>query len=80
MRKRIISTSFLAVMLLATASAMAKDHWLLLALWVILAATVFGVRIAKGLAPDRRLTIWAGPLWAMRPAQHLRAHATRKAA
>lgn len=81
MLKRIISTSFLAaIVLLATASAMARGHWLLLALSVVLVPTVFGFRIAKSLAPDRRLTIWAGPLWAMQPALPLRLQAAGKAA
>jgi hypothetical protein len=81
MLKKITSTSFLVVvLLLATASALAHGHLLLLALGAILATTGFGFRIAEGLAPDRRLSIWAGPLWAMQPSPQLRAYAPRKAA
>lgn len=70
MLTKIISTVFLAaVLLLAIASAMARGHWLLLALGAVLPALTFGIRLAQGLAPDRRLSIWAGPLWAVRPRQ-----------
>jgi hypothetical protein len=81
MLNKITSTSFLvAVLLLAIASAMTHGHWLLLALGAILAAILVGLRIAEGLAPDRRLSIWAGPLWAMPLAPQLPAPTRREAA
>ena len=80
MLNKITSTSFLVVvLLLATAGALAHGHWLLLALGAVLAATGFGFRVAEGLAPDRSLSIWAGPLWAIQATPQLRDHAARKA-
>jgi len=34
----------------------------------VLATVIFGFLLADGLGPDR-LSIWAGPLWSIRPAQ-----------
>jgi hypothetical protein len=41
---------------------------LLMAMGAVLGAVVFGFRLAEGFGPDR-LSIWAGPLSAMRPAE-----------
>jgi hypothetical protein len=41
---------------------------LLMAMGAILGAVMFGFRLAEGFGPDR-LSIWAGPLSAMRPAE-----------
>lgn len=79
LNKITLASSLVVVLLLATAGTMADGHWLLLALGAILAAIVFGLR-DEGLAPDRRLSIWAGPRRAMQPAPQLRARDPRKAA
>lgn len=80
MLEKIQSTGFLAgVVLLATAGAMAHSHWLVPTSLAMLAGIILGFRIAGGLAPDRRLSIWAGPLRATQsPPQHLAG--SRKAA
>ncbi len=38
---------------------------LLVTMWALLAAVMFGLRLAEGSGPDR-LSIWAGPAWSIR--------------
>ena len=90
MLNKITSTVFkAAVLLLATASAVWLTitgrtlllDGLMLALGAILAAIIFGFRLAESPGPDRRLSIWAGPLWAMPAARQRRdSSEARKAA
>ena len=42
---------------------------LLVAMGAVLGAVMLGFRLAEGFGPDR-LSIWAGPLRAVRPAEH----------
>ena len=74
MLNKITSTVFnVAVLLVATGSAVwltITGHTLVLegmlvALGAVLAAVIFGMRLAEGFGPDR-LSIWAGPLWKIR--------------
>jgi hypothetical protein len=77
MFKTIISTIFHALVLVVAA---AVAVWLtitgntlhvgglLLAMGAILGAVIFGFRLAEGFGTDR-LSIWAGPLSAIRPTQ-----------
>ena len=74
MLNRITSAVFnVAVLLVAAASAVwltITGHTLLLegmlvALGAVLAAVIFGMRLAGGFGTDR-LSIWAGPLWKIR--------------
>lgn len=74
MFRRIVSTMFSAVVVLVATAAAAwltmNGHTLhigglLLALGAILAAVMFGFRLAEGYGPDR-LSIWAGPVWSVR--------------
>lgn len=76
MFRRIVSTVFhAAVVLVAAAVAIwltitgqtLQIGGLLLAMGAILAAVIFGFRLAEGFEPDR-LSIWAGPVWSIRPA------------
>ncbi len=39
---------------------------LLLSMGALLAAILFGFRLAEGVGPDY-LSIWAGPVWSLRP-------------
>ncbi len=91
MFKTVISTSFHALVLVVAA---AVAVWLtitgntlhlgglLMAMGAILGAVIFGFRLVEGFGADR-LSIWAGPLSAMQPAEPVRAnngHALREAA
>jgi len=75
MFRRIASTVFnAAVVLVATTAAIwltitghtLQIGGLLLAVGAILGAVMFGFRLAEGLGPGR-LSIWAGPVWSIRP-------------
>jgi hypothetical protein len=75
MLKKTVSTLFTAAVALVSA---AVAFWLtvtghtlqvgglLIAMGGVLGAVMFGFRLAEGVGPDR-LSIWAGPLWAMSP-------------
>jgi hypothetical protein len=88
MFRRIVSTVFNAVVVLV---AMAAAVWLtitghtlqigglLLAMWGILGAVMFGFRLAEGFGPDH-LSIWAGPVWLIRPPASALGKELRKAA
>ena len=76
MFRTIASTIFnTAVVLIATAVAVwltitgytLQIGGLLLAMGAILGAVMSGFRLAEGFGPDR-LSIWAGPVWSIRPA------------
>jgi MFS-type transporter involved in bile tolerance (Atg22 family) len=76
MFKRIAFTVFNAAVALVGAAAAVwltiSGHTLeigglLLAMGAILGAVIFGFRLAEGFGPDH-LSIWAGPLWSIRPA------------
>lgn len=75
MFRRIASTIFhTAVVLVATAVAVwltitghtLQIGGLLIAMGAILGAVIFGFRLAEGFGPDH-LSIWAGPVWSIRP-------------
>jgi len=77
MLKTTISTVFHAlVVVVATAVAVGltvTGHTLhvgglLMAMGAVLAAVLFGFRLAEGFGPDR-VSIWAGPLSAVRPTE-----------
>jgi hypothetical protein len=77
MLKTTISTVFHAlVVVVATAVAVGltvTGHTphvggLLVAMGAVLAAVLFGFRLAEGFGPDR-VSIWAGPLSAVRPTE-----------
>lgn len=77
MFRTIISTVFHALVAVVAAAAAVwltiTGHTLhlgglLMAMGGVLGAVMFGFRLAEGFGPDR-LSIWAGPLSAMRPAE-----------
>lgn len=77
MFRTIISTIFYALVVVVSAAVAVwltiTGHTLhvgglLMAIGAVLGAVMFGFRLAEGFGPDR-LSIWAGPLSAMRPAK-----------
>jgi hypothetical protein len=75
MRRIVFAVFHAAVVLVATAVAVwltitghtLQIGGLLLAMGAVLGAVMFGFRLAEGLEPDL-LSIWAGPVWSIRPA------------
>lgn len=79
MLSRTLSTVFSAAVVLVLATVAVwltltghtlQVGGLLIAMGAILGAAMFGFRLAEGVGPDR-LSIWAGPIWAIPPAAPL---------
>ena len=77
MIRRITCTAFNAAVVLAAVTVavwlIMTGHifqigGLLLVIGAILGAVIYGFRLAEGFGPDR-LSIWAGPVWSIRPAE-----------
>ena len=91
MFKSMISTLFHALVVIMAAGVAVRFTitgntlhvgGLLMAMWAILGAVMLGFRLAEGFGSDR-LSIWAGPLSAMRPVKPVLAkngHALREPA